>query len=55
MKWARKPDDGWRRRFAFLPVKIGDEVYWLSWFERRCAGEYNEVRALSTLDAREGG
>jgi hypothetical protein len=46
VKWPAKQDDGWRKRFAFLPVKIGDEILWLEWFERRFAGEYYEVRKL---------
>ena len=44
MRWSAKHDDGWRRRFAFLPVKIGSEILWLEWFERRFMGEYYEVR-----------
>lgn len=43
MRW--KTDQNlWRRRFALLPVKIGEEWIWLEWFERRFCGEYYEVR-----------
>ena len=46
MKWVKPRDDGWRRRFAILPVTIGGEVLWLEWFERRLMGEYYEVRKI---------
>ena len=42
--------DGWRTRFAFLPVKIGDQTVWLERFERRFMGEYYEVRMLEGRD-----
>lgn len=45
MRWnAADPREGWRLRFAILPVKIGAQWVWLEWFERRFMGEYNEVR-----------
>ena len=46
MKWAKRADDGWRKRFAILPVTIGDKVIWLECFERRFMGEYYEVREI---------
>lgn len=46
MRWTKPFDDGWRKRFAIIPVKIGDEVLWLEWFERRFMGEYYEVRKI---------
>lgn len=44
MRWPVKDDD-WKRRFAWLPVKIGDEWVWLEHFECRDMGEYRQVRA----------
>lgn len=47
MRWsATDPRDGWRRRFALLPVKIGDQIIWLEWFERRVTGHYYEIREI---------
>lgn len=45
MRWSVKPDDGWRNWFALIPVKIGDEWFWLEWFQRRFMGDYYEVRS----------
>jgi hypothetical protein len=50
MKWPVRNDDGWRRRFAILPHKIGDTWVWLEWFERRFAGDYSEVREIEHGD-----
>lgn len=44
MRWAVTKCD-WRKRFAWLPVKIGDEWVWLERYECRPMGEYREVRA----------
>lgn len=44
MRWPVKRCD-WRRSFAWLPVKIGDEWIWLERYESRPMGEYREVRA----------
>lgn len=46
MRWSKTKGDGWHKRFAILPVRIGDEILWLEWFERRFAGEYYEVRKI---------
>lgn len=45
MRWsAHDPHDGWRTRFAIIPVTIEGERIWLKWYERRFCGEYYEVR-----------
>ena len=41
------PRQGWRTRFAILPVKIGDQWVWLERYERRFMGDCYEVRALT--------
>ena len=53
MKWsAIDARDGWRRRFAFLPVKIDGEWIWLEWFERRrLSRRLYLVRRLGDFDA----
>ena len=42
MRW--KQNDGWRRRFALLPLFVSDEVVWLQTYWARPRGEYTEVR-----------
>lgn len=44
MRWPAYSGDGWQRRIAIFPVKIGNEVVWLEWIEKRFMGEYYEVR-----------
>lgn len=45
MRWSAIDNrDGWRKRFAFLPVKIGDEWLWLERYGRRFMGDCYEVR-----------
>lgn len=51
MRWRVKPDDGWRNRYAFWPIKIGDKWIWLECFQRRFCCTYYEVRAI--LQAKE--
>jgi hypothetical protein len=36
-------EDDWRRGFALLPIKIGDEWVWLERFWYRPRGEFTEV------------
>lgn len=57
MKWSSiDPRDGWRDRFALLPVKIGDEWVWLERYQRRFMGDCYEVRtALTPTDTGEQG
>ncbi|ALJ12579.1 hypothetical protein ATM17_12960 [Sphingopyxis macrogoltabida] len=43
MRWAAK-EDGWRRRFAWLPVKIGDVWIWWEPYESWFMGEFSLVR-----------
>jgi hypothetical protein len=47
MRWNRR-DDGWRWRFAIIPVCISDgpeqQWVWLEWYEARFAGEFYEIR-----------
>lgn len=51
MRWSNiDARDGWRHRFAFLPVKIGDTTIWLQWYERRFMGDCYEVRDRSFDD-----
>jgi hypothetical protein len=49
-------DDGWRKRFAFLPVFLSDgpvkQVVWWRWFWAKDCGLY---RAISLTDPRAGG
>lgn len=44
MRWKAPDLNKWKRRFAWLPVKIGSEVIWLERYQSRCMGEYREVR-----------
>lgn len=44
MRWPAKSSDGWQRRLAVMPIKIGNEIVWMEWIERRFMGEYCEVR-----------
>jgi hypothetical protein len=41
-------DDGWRRRFAFLPITLRDgpetTTIWLEWVWVQDCGEYRAVR-----------
>ena len=47
MRWSSiDPRQGWRRRFALFPVKIGEQWLWLEKYEARHMGEYREVRTL---------
>lgn len=56
MKWEAKNSDGWRRRFAFLPISAGGETVWLEWYWARWAGDYTEVRFHAAhLPDRDGG
>lgn len=34
-------------RFAFLPIRIGDEVIWWEYYWARFMGEYREVAPIS--------
>lgn len=37
---------GWRKRFAFFPIEIGDETIWLEWYWSRFEGLYFNVRRI---------
>lgn len=50
MRWAAK-EDGWRKRFAWLPVKIGDEWIWWEPYESWFMGEFSLVRLPGEEDA----
>lgn len=39
MRWKRKYLNEWHEKFAWLPVKIEDEVVWLEKVERK--GRFN--------------
>jgi len=43
MRWKAK-EDGWRKRFAWLPTKIGDEWIWWEPYESWFMGEFSLVR-----------
>lgn len=43
MRWKAKSPFDWRARFAWLPVKIGDEWLWLERYQRRFCGDFYEV------------
>ena len=47
MKWLWN-DDGWRKRFALLPIYLSDGphkcVVWLQWVWKRDMGLYTVVR-----------
>lgn len=47
MRW--KANDGWRWRFAILPMFVGitREWWWLRPYFARSAGEYTEVRSVA--------
>jgi hypothetical protein len=48
MRWKAKCDHfGWRKRFAWVPVRIGDEVIWWEHYWARFMGEYREVALIS--------
>lgn len=53
MRWSLKAPE-WERRFAVLPVQIGDEFIWLEWYwARYCGNELGdawEVRTASPGD-----
>jgi hypothetical protein len=37
-------NNGWKRRFAFLPFKINDEIIWMERYWSRFEGIYYNVR-----------
>lgn len=47
MRWAWH-DDGWRKRFAFLPIFLSDgpnkQLVWLQWVWMKDRCLYTEVR-----------
>lgn len=43
MRWKAKKN-GWRKRFAWLPTKIGDEWIWWEPYESWFMGEFTLVR-----------
>jgi hypothetical protein len=45
MRWKAKPENPWKRRFALLPVKIGDQ--WL-WMERYYSAYWGECLERAT-------
>jgi len=51
MKWLAKKDD-YRRKFAFIPVKIGDVVVWLEYYYSRFDGDCFSVLAADKYIAR---
>lgn len=54
MRWPARNSDGWQRRYAVMPVKIGNEIVWLEWIERRFMCEYYEVRLPTNRADRAG-
>lgn len=46
MRWAVKPDDGWRNRFAFLPIKFDEDGtwIWLEWYQAKDMGIFTQIR-----------
>lgn len=50
MRWAVSKCD-WRKRFAWLPVKIGDEWIWLERYESMFCGDYSLVRLPGDVEA----
>lgn len=42
MKWKVKPD-GYKKCFAFLPLKIGDQWVWLETYYSMFCGTHNSV------------
>lgn len=55
MKWNNKPrNNGWKLRFAFLPVEIGDTTVWLEPYFARFEGLYTNVRLYEGCAARVG-
>lgn len=51
MRFKEKVDkqDGWRKRFAFFPMKIGDEWVWLEWYWQRFEGLFYNVAKLEDV------
>lgn len=46
MKWARRKinnDDGWRWRFALIPICSETHWLWLGWYRYRFCGDCFEV------------
>lgn len=44
MKWKKiDKQNGWRKRFAFFPMKIEDEWIWLEWYWQKFEGYYFNV------------
>lgn len=44
MRWnGKEKNNGWRVRFALIPIKIGDTWIWLERYIRRPMGYYDEV------------
>ena len=46
MRFKINPDknDGWEISFAFMPLKIGNEIIWLERYWSRFMGIYTEVK-----------
>lgn len=48
MKFNNKvKNNGWVTKFAFFPVKIGDNLIWLERYASRFMGLYDEVQLYS--------
>jgi len=43
MRYRKPEDDGWRKRFAILPINLREEIIWLEWYWAREMGLYTEV------------
>lgn len=47
MRWMKRNENEWRKKFAWLPISIGDATIWLETYERRFCGEYWQVREVA--------
>lgn len=55
MRWTFKnKNNGWRLRFAFLPLEIGETWIWLEFYYSRFEGLYTNVRLYEGCAKRVG-
>jgi len=55
MKWSNKEkNNGWKLRFAFFPVSIGEVTVWLEFYYARFDGLYTNVREYEGCAERVG-
>lgn len=50
MRWPA-PTDGYKKRFAFLPVKIGGNMIWFEWYYSQFCGTHFSVITVEQYES----